>query len=139
MTYNEAFEKLSAMGSPFNKVFSSSERTLIAYLYGNVLGKTIRNLSCGDCYRDAYIELVTFLKKNVGSIQIRRYRLKEGETLHEFGCPEYYSNPVSDEIAEHFLARFPSLIVKFEEYPSDWNKPKEAPTRQRSKRQKRNK
>lgn len=109
------------MGNPFKKVFSSSERTLISYLYGNILGKTIRNLSCGDCYRDAYIELVTFLKKNVGDVPVRKYRLKEGETLHEFGSAEYYSNPISDEIAKIFLHRHPSLINKFEEYPYDWN------------------
>lgn len=119
MTYEEIMSELAAMKSHFQSGFSVIEQTTIEKLYKSILGKQIANLTCGDCYRDAYLEIYNYLRMT-GKLPVRNYRLKSGEYLHEFGSSNYYFNPIEDEVAERFLKKDPSLIAIFREYPEDW-------------------
>lgn len=120
MKNKEILQRLEEARSHYKSGFSASERTLIVQLYGSLLGKEIRNLSCNDCYRDAFIELYTHVKKATQELQECNYRLKDGAHLHLTGTSEYIVNPVSDKVAEGFLRRYPKLIDRFARYPSDW-------------------
>ena len=53
-------------------------------------------------------------------VEPRNYSLKAGEFINYFGSSEFIINPVTDEQAEMFLAKFPKRIVIFDDYPSDW-------------------
>lgn len=120
-TYEALMLRLEEMRGHLKGGFSSVEQTEIVELYMAVLGKRVKNLSCGDCYRDAFIEIFTHLK-SLGKMPTQpRYVLKTGEFLHEFGTSEYYSNPLPDEIAEKFLKLNPSLITIFDTFPEDWD------------------
>lgn len=120
-TYNEIMSVLAEMKSRFDSGFSAHDKTIIEKLYRRVLDKEIVNLSCGNCYRDAYVEIYAHLKKT-GTLPTYNYKLKSGHYLHKFGNSEYYFNPIKDEIAEHFLSENPNLIDEFAEFPNDWRK-----------------
>lgn len=120
MKFEDIMSELADMKSHFDSGFSSSERTRIEYLYYNILGKRIVNLTCGDCYRDAFLETYNYLSMTK-QLPVRNYKLKNGEYLHKFGSSEYYFNPIDDTVAETFLKENPELIELFSEFPEDWN------------------
>lgn len=112
---------LEEMKPHYDDGFTSSERGAIENLYNKVCGKPIRRSGCSDCYRDAYIELVSTLKKIGKMPTIPNYVLKAGALLHEFGSSNFYTlNNCPDEFAEKWLATHPADIVLFERTPSDW-------------------
>lgn len=120
--YENVSSKLSEMKSRFDNGFSSLDREFLNVLYKSILGKDIPNKRCGDCYRDAYVEIVNRLRKmgKLEKVEPRNYSLKAGEFINYFGSTEFIINPVTDEQAEMFLAKFPKRIVIFDVYPSDW-------------------
>lgn len=112
---------LDEMRPHYDDGFTSSERGVIENLYNKVCGKPIHRSGCSDCYRDAYIEIVTTLKKIGKMPTIPNYVLKAGALLHEFGSSDFYTlNNCPDEFAEKWLATHPADIVLFERTPSDW-------------------
>lgn len=121
MTYEEIMSTLADMKNRFDAGFSSTDRTFIEKQYKEILNKRITNLSCGNCYRDAFVEIYAHLKK-AGKLEIRNYRLKSGHYLHKFSSSEFFFNPISDEIAERCLKENPNLISEFSQYPEDWRK-----------------
>lgn len=113
---------LDEMKPHYDDGFTSSERSVIENLYNKVCGKPIRRSGCSDCYRDAYIEIVTTLKKLGKMPTTPNYVLKAGALLHEFGSSNFYTlNNCPDEFAEKWLATHPADIVLFERTPSDWD------------------
>ena len=121
LEYDETMALLDEMKPHYDDGFTSSERGAIESLYNNVCGKPIRRSGCSDCYRDAYIELVTTLKRLGTMPTISNYVLKAGAVLHEFGSSDFYTlNNCPDEFAEKWLARYPQDFILFEKYPSDW-------------------
>lgn len=119
--YEELMDSLTEMRGRYDSGFSSSDRTKIEALYRKYLGKAIRRIGCGDCYRDAYIEIYTYFKKTGTMPTKPNYILKPGVVVHPKGTNQFYANAnIPDEIAEKHLAEFPESIVDFQSYPSDY-------------------
>ena len=117
-TYESIMSELNEMRNHFDGGFSSTERDKIAAYTKAYLNKEV-NRVCGDCYRDAFLELRVFLSKLGKLPEPRNYKLRQGQYLHIFGSYEYIVEP-TDEQAERFLSQFPGAIERFEAYPSDW-------------------
>lgn len=112
---------LEEMKPHYDDGFTSSERSAIENLYNRVCGKPIRRNGCSDCYRDAYIEVVTTLKRLGTMPTISNYVLKAGAVLHEFGSSDFYTlGNCPDEFAEKWLGKHPEDEGLFEKMPSDW-------------------
>lgn len=112
---------LEEMRPHYDDGFTSSERSVIENLYNKICGKPIRKGGCSDCFRDAYIEIVTTLKRLGTMPTTPNYVLKAGAMLHEFGSSNFYTlNNCPDEVAEKWLAEHPNDIMLFERTPSDW-------------------
>ena len=118
---------LEEMKAHYDDGFTSSERSTIENLYSFVCRKPIRRSGCSDCYRDAYIELTTKLKRLGKMPKTPLYVLKAGALLHEFGSSDFYTlDNIPEDFAEKWLSKNPKDIVLFETYPSDWKERAEA-------------
>ena len=131
MDIEKVVKRMQELGS--NASLSSSERSEIEYWYHQALGKTFHKTSCGDCYRDAAIEIYLYLKRNGKMKEKSNYALKNGILLQpEFGKSLFYTNAnLTDEVAEKYLANHPENINIFSVYPNDWEervKERETPT-----------
>jgi len=121
LEYEKTMALLEEMRPHYDDGFTSSERSAIETLYNKVCGKPIRRSGCSDCYRDAYIEVVTTLKRLGNMPTIPNYILKAGALIHEFGSSDFYTlNNIPDDVAERWLARYPQDEELFEKMPSDW-------------------
>lgn len=119
--YEETMVLLDEMRIHYDDGFTSSERSTIENLYNTICGKPIRRSGCSDCYRDAYIEVVTKLKRLGKMPKTPLYVLKAGAVLHEFGSADFYTlNNIPEEFADRWLAKRPEDIKLFEQYPADW-------------------
>lgn len=120
MGIEEVVNQMQELGSKAS--FSSSDKLEIERLYYEVLGKTFHKTSCGDCYRDAAIEIYLYLKRNGKMKEKSNYALKNGVLLQpEFGNSSFYTNAnLTDEVAEKYLARHPKNINMFSVFPNDW-------------------
>lgn len=119
--YEELMNRLTEMRSRYDSGFSSSDRSCITHLYGILLSKTIARVGCRDCYRDAFIEIYTYLKKTGKMPTKPNYILKAGVVIHPKGTNQFYANSnIPDKIAELHLAEYPNAIVDFQSYPSDY-------------------
>lgn len=86
-----------------------------------LLDKPIRKTGCADCYRDAYIEVFTYLKRTGTMPTKPNYILKAGVIVHPNGTNKFYANAnIPDEVAEKRLAEYPESISDFLSYPSDY-------------------
>lgn len=120
MGIEEVVNQMQELGSKAS--FSSSDKLEIERLYYEVLGKTFHKTSCGDCYRDAAIEIYLYLKRNGKMKEKSNYALKNGVLLQpEFGNSSFYTNAnLTDEVAEKYLAKHPKNINMFSVFPNDW-------------------
>lgn len=119
--YEKTLKTLEEMRSRFESGFSSSDREKIEYLYLTICSKRVRNTGCRDCYRDAYIEIRSKLKRLGTMPKKANYVLKAGAIIHPQGTSKFYSlNNCPDNVAEEWLAKYPSEISKFETFPTDW-------------------
>ena len=57
----EMVDKLKRLGDKVS--LSSSDKSDIELMFHEVLGRTFTKTSCGDCYRDAVIEMYSYLKR----------------------------------------------------------------------------
>ena len=48
------------------------------------------------------------------------YVVKAGVVIHPFGTSDFYTNPLTDEVALDFLARHENNVNLFAQLPSDW-------------------
>ena len=120
-TYEETIKTLEEMRSRFDSGFSSSDRVKIENLYLQICGKRVRRTGCGDCYRDAFIEIRAKLKTLGTMPKNPNYTLKAGAIVHPQGTSKFYSlNNIPDDVAEEWLGKFPEEISKFETFPTDW-------------------
>lgn len=121
MTYEETMTRLKEMESRYQDGFSSLDRSLLDNLYFNIFGREITNRGCSDCYRDAYMEILIYLKRNKAMPKKSDFVLKAGAIITFFGEPKCYSNAnITDEAALRFLAMNPSNEKLFEKLPEDW-------------------
>ena len=118
----EMVDKLKRLGDKVS--LSSSDKSDIELMFHEVLGRTFTKTSCGDCYRDAVIEMYSYLKRYGKMKEKSSYALKNGVLLQVgFGSSEMYTNNnLTDEAAERYLAENPKGIVFFASTPSDWEK-----------------
>lgn len=102
--------------------YSAIDKDEIEHWYKEVTGKTFVRTSCSDCYHDAVIECIVYLKKHGKMKEKTEYTLKAGVLLQmEFGSRDFYTNAnMTDEIAETYLGKYPENIKFFAEYPEDW-------------------
>ena len=109
------------MESRYQDGFSSLDRSLLDNLYFNIFGREITNRGCSDCYRDAYMEILIYLKRNKAMPKKSDFVLKAGAIITFFGEPKCYSNAnITDEAALRFLALNPSNEKLFEKLPEGW-------------------
>lgn len=122
MEYAEVMTLLSEMESRFHDGFSSTDRNILDSLHWRLFGREITNKGCSDCYRDAYITILTHLKRTKEMPTPKSsYTLKPGALIQRPGDNRFYANPLpNDEIPEKYLADFPGAISKFASYPRDW-------------------
>lgn len=121
MTYEETMTRLKEMESRYQDGFSSLDRSLLDSLYFNIFGREITNRGCSDCYRDAYMEILNYLKRNKAMPKKSDFVLKPGAIITFFGEPKCYSNAnITDEAALRFLAMNPSNEKLFEHLPEGW-------------------
>lgn len=120
MYIEEVVNRMQELGSMAS--LSSSEKSEIERWYYEALGKKFQKTSCGDCYRDAAIEIYLYLKRNGKMKEKSNYGLKNGILLQpEFGSSDFYTNAnLTDEVAETYLAKHPNNIKLFAVYPKDW-------------------
>lgn len=114
----EMVDKLKRLGDKVS--LSSSDKSDIELMFHEVLGRTFTKTSCGDCYRDAVIEMYSYLKRYGKMKEKSSYALKNGVLLQVgFGSSEMYTNNnLTDEAAERYLAENPkgSRTYTFTEY-----------------------
>lgn len=121
MTYEETMTRLKEMESRYQDGFSSLDRSILDSLYFNIFGREITNRGCSDCYRDAYMEILIYLKRTNAMPKKSDFVLKPGAIITFFGEPKCYSNAnITDEVALRFLALNPSNEKLFESLPADW-------------------
>lgn len=119
--YDVVMNRLLDMRSRFDSGFSSSDRLYIEHLYRLLLNKAIRKTGCSDCYRDAYIEVYNYLKREGNMPTKPNYILKVGAVVHPKGTNKYYAGAnIPDEVAENWLAEFPNAIEDFQSFPIDY-------------------
>lgn len=119
--YNEIMSNLTEMRSRFDDGFSTSDRAYIETLYAKLLSKKVRRSGCRDCYRDAYLEIYSYLKKEGQMPKKPNYVLKAGVVIHPKGTNKFYANSnIPDEVAEEHLAQYPNAIEDFLSYPADY-------------------
>lgn len=119
--YESIMNSLTEMRSRFDDGFSTSDREYIETLYAKLLSKKVRRSGCKDCYRDAYLEIYSYLKKERKMPKKPNYVLKAGVVIHPQGTNKFYANAnIPDEVAEEHLAKFPNAIDSFAVYPADY-------------------
>lgn len=116
----EVVNKLKELGG--KSPLSSSDKSDIEVMYNEVLRRNFIKTSCNDCYRDAVIEMYSYLKKYGKMKEKSNYALKNGVLLQmDFGSGEMFTNDnLTDEAAEKFLAKNPKGINQFALTPPDW-------------------
>lgn len=99
---------------------TATDKARVAAIYEQVFGRPFRRGGCGDCYRDALIEIYHRLKKQ-GNMNKCNYRLKNGPVLRSPSFPEIVTNDnLTDKLAEKFLRENSARIGFFATYPDDW-------------------
>lgn len=117
----DVINKLNRLGES-SAPLTANDKDEIESLYTQVLDKKFVRTSCNDCYHDAIIEMICYIKKHGKMKEKCAYKLKNGVLLQmEFGSSDFYVNEtLTDGIAEQYLAKYPDNILFFAEYPDDW-------------------
>lgn len=111
--------ELRELRGHYDSGFSVLEKQRVSELYWLVCHKKVKDISCPDCYRDAFLETFTTLRRLGKMPEEKHYELIEGKCLHIFGTSDYLFE-VTDEQAEKFLGQSPNAISLFKTYPEDW-------------------
>ena len=120
MTIPEIIDKMKELGG--KPSLSFTDKGQIEQLYKEVIDKTFVRTSCGDCYRDAAIEIYTYLRRYGKMKEKSNYALKNGVVLQMgFSSSEMYTNAnLTDEAAERYLAKNSTGVKYFSRFPEDW-------------------
>lgn len=119
MTVDEAKILLADLNRGYKSPYSTSEQVVIEKLYYEVLGKPIRGCRCPDKWRDAVIEIYSYIKKHGKMKEKSNYKLRAGVILQIAGSSEIYTNDnLTDEVAAAFLKEHPNAAGRFEIIPS---------------------
>lgn len=120
MNYQEAKDAVEKLQGKSDASFSNSEKKKIEELYFEVLRKTFVHTSCQQCYHDAVIEMMVYLRKNRKLRAKCNYRMRAGFII---SCPDFYSGKIftnenlTDKVAKEYLTRYPKQETMFAEIP----------------------
>lgn len=119
MTYRQAKKLVEELRSRYNG-FSASDEKIIETLYYEVLRKEFKRTTCRDCYRDAYIEISTYLNREKKMKEKCNYKLRAGFIIQDFSTGKVYTNAnLTDKVAKAYLKEFPKQVRMFEVVPED--------------------
>lgn len=114
--------RLREMESRYNDGFSTLDRSFLDGLHFDLFGKEITNKGCGNCYRDAYIQIFTKLKRDKKMPKKSDFILKPGAVISFFGEPQGYTNAnLTNEVAIRFIAMNAFNTKLFSELPPNWD------------------
>ena len=122
----KTIEAVAGLKARYDKPYSPADRELIKELYRVILGKTIRNTGCQNCYHDAVIELYLFTRKETKKDMAQ---LKAGAII---ACPQFHNGQIftnenlTDEVAREYLAAYPQRTDLFAVLPPKVKEPKKA-------------
>lgn len=111
-------ERLSEMRDRFDAGFSSSDRLFINDMSVVVLSKCVRNSSCSDCYRDAFLEIYHKLKMLGTMPKEKKFVLRAGVLLH-FNGKMYVNENLTDDIAVSSIADNEGRKDLFQKFPDN--------------------
>ena len=123
MELEEAKAIIEELKGKFDNPFSSYDKNQIEKLYIAVLGKTFVATSCQQCYHDALVEVIHYLKNNNKMAEKKNFVLRAADIIN---CPTFQGGKVfsndnlTDEVAEEYLKAFPKQAVLFDELPEDF-------------------
>lgn len=118
LSYIEVMERLSEMRDRFDAGFSSSDRLFINDMSVVVLSKCVRNSSCSDCYRDAFLEIYHKLKMLGTMPKEKKFVLRAGVLLH-FNGKMYVNENLTDDIAVASIADNEGRKDLFQKFPDN--------------------
>lgn len=118
LSYIEVMERLSEMRDRFDAGFSNSDRLFINNMSVVVLSKSVRNTACGDCYRDAYLEIYHKLKMLGTMPKEKKFVLRAGVLLH-FNGKMYVNENLTDDISIAAIADNEGRKDLFQKYPDN--------------------
>lgn len=119
MTYRQALKHVEELRGRY-KDFSASDKALIEQLYSEVLGKILKRTTCRDCYRDAYIEISTYLRREKKMREKCNYKLRAGFIIQDFNSGKIYTNAnLTDKVAKAYLEKYPHQAKYFEVMPEE--------------------
>lgn len=119
MTRQEAEKQLKRLKGIFDKPFGLFDKRIIEQLYMAVLGRVFVPTTCQNCYHDAVIEMICYLKHN-DMADIKNYILKAGAIIDcaDFDGGKIYSNAnLTDDVARRYLEKYPQRVVLFAKVP----------------------
>ena len=111
-------ERLSEMRDRFDAGFSSSDRLFINDMSVVVLSKCVRNSSCSDCYRDAFLEIYHKLKMLGTMPKEKKFVLRAGVLLH-FNGKMYVNENLTDDIAVAAISDNVGRKDLFQKFPDN--------------------
>lgn len=120
MTYTEAKAAVEKLEGKSDAAFTNAEKREIEKLYFEVLRKTFVHTSCQQCYHDAVIEMLCYMRKNRKLKTKCNYRMRAGFII---SCPDFYSGKIftndnlTDKVAKEYLDRYPKQETMFSEIP----------------------
>ena len=123
MELAEVSKIIEELKGRFDAPFSSHDKSTIERLYYEVTGKTFKPTSCQQCYHDALVEIIYYLKKNGQMAEKSNFRLKAGAIIQSpvfDGGKIYVNGNLTDEVAMRYLAKFPGQVVLFQKLPEGY-------------------
>ena len=106
------------MRGRFDAGFSSSDRLFINDMSVVVLSKCVRNSSCSDCYRDAFLEIYHKLKMLGTMPKEKKFVLRAGVLLH-FNGKMYVNENLTDDIAVAAISDNVGRKDLFQKFPDN--------------------
>jgi len=117
---SEILSRLEEMKGRLNDL-SFSDKSSIENLYGIVFRYPFTKTNCGDCYRDAVMQMYVYLQKNEIMEKKSNYSLKAGVVVRIPKEATIYTNKnLTDKVAEEYIKANPKVIGLFASYPLDW-------------------
>ena len=122
MTYNEAKAAVEKFQGKMDASFSNADKKKIEELYSVVLRKTFVHTSCQQCYHDAVIEMMVYLRKYRKLKTKCNYRMRAGFII---SCPDFYAGRIftnetlTDKVAKEYLEKYPKQAAMFSEIPKE--------------------
>lgn len=93
------------------------------------LSKAFLNRSvsgCGNCYMDAYIQLINYSMEKAINKENSQFSLPHGRLIHDVVNRDVSLNMtqhnISDDLALYHLKTNPNAIAYFDKKPKDWEK-----------------